>query len=316
LSRNIKDGNGAPGDAELADPELGSGAVKITPAHDPNDLACAERHGLDVVTIIGDDGCINAAGARDCAQFVGMERFDARDELVRQLTGKGVYRGAESHEMRLGLCSRSGDVLEPLLKPQWFVALKDMAMEADQAVRSGLVSVEPSWQQAEWHRWLDDAPDWCISRQLWWGHRIPAYRVCGGGSSDEGSAEEAVGRWVVGRSHAEAEALATEQFGDNWTHLEQDEDVLDTWFSSGLFPLSALGWPSKATADGAGSLPLDAAAPAPASSFYPLSVMETGSDILFFWVARMMMLCATLEPGGAAEKAAPFKRVLLHPLVR
>ena len=159
----------------------------------------------------------------------------------------------------------------------------------------------------------------CISRQLWWGHRVPAYRVCGSTSSRGTACDngERVGRWVVGRSQEEAEKLAAEQFGEDWTHLEQDEDVLDTWFSSGLFPLSALGWPAKV--QGTEDSPAQQMPAAPASPFYPLSVMETGSDILFFWVARMMMLCATLEPGDQdadCQKTAPFKRVLLHPIVR
>ena len=145
----------------------------------------------------------------------------------------------------------------------------------------------------------------CISRQLWWGHRIPAYRVC----SSTTSVEEDSNRWVVARTEEEATLAATAKFGTDWTHLEQDEDVLDTWFSSGLFPLSALGWPG----DGQGHQ-----SSAPSSPFYPLSVMETGSDILFFWVARMVMLCATLEPSSSnsLQTCAPFRKICLHPLVR
>ena len=363
-------------DAELVDMEMGSGAVKITPAHDPNDFACAERHQLPVLTMMDDQGAINALGATgggsgsssgsgsSGAEFLGMDRFEARRLLVARLDEMGLYRGSDPHPMRLGRCSRSGDIIEPMVKPQWFVRLQavsdttamagevgsdsgsssdgssasggsGMAELADRAVAEGQIEVSPSWHRAEWHRWMEGtkANDWCVSRQLWWGHQIPAYRVVGGGGGDEQE------HWVVGRDYAEAAAKATALYGQGgWESLIQDEDVLDTWFSSALFPLTALGWPHwQPQQDNTGTGGTAAAAALNMRDFYPLNVMETGSDILFFWVARMAMVCSTLEPNLYRQQqqqassreeesnarsddhdlpAAPFDRVLLHPVVR
>lgn len=292
------------GDAILVDPELGTGAVKVTPAHDPNDLECARRHGLPEVNLLNDDGTLNAVAGR----YQGLDRFAARTVLINDLRDLGVYVGCEEHEMRLGLCSRSGDIIEPLLKPQWFVSCEPLGRNASALVRSGELDVVPTVHETTWHRWLDNVHDWCVSRQLWWGHRIPAYRVFVDGVpfrvSDE-PADDVL--WVVGRNLAEAQErarTAVESAGvpvDANVTLEQDEDVLDTWFSSALFPLSIFGWPGRlSTGDAAGAT----------SEFYPLSVMETGHDILFFWVARMVMLCTHLTG------VPPFKRIALHPIVR
>lgn len=305
------------GDAELVDMEVGTGAVKITPAHDPNDLLCARRHGLPEVNMLRDDGTLNAVAGK----YAGVDRFAVRDALVRDLTSAGLYRGSEPHEMRLGLCSRSGDVLEPMLKPQWFVACGDIGADAARMVREGEVAIQPASHKATWFHWLDSVQDWCISRQLWWGHRVPAYMVvvdgavvmsdaAGDGGDDAADTQEPV--WIVARSEAEArsraQSVVTARFGaDVSFELRQDEDVLDTWFSSALFPITTLGWPRGASSGGTVAVSELDPELAP---FYPLSVMETGHDILFFWVARMVMLCTHLT----GER--PFDKVLLHPIVR
>ncbi len=359
-------------DSELVDMEIGSGAVKITPAHDPNDFACAERHQLPVVAMMDDQGCINAVGASgslaetaaaEDMEFFGMDRFVAREFLVEKLSSMGLYRGRDDHPMRLARCSRSGDVIEQMVKTQWFVQLHSanvagscegspaaavgelgelgMASTADQMVAEGHIDVTPSWHRAEWHRWMEATKrfgDWCVSRQLWWGHRIPAYRVLLVGDHALATADE---HWVVAKDMKEAEEKATALYGPKvpegslgggagWHTLLQDEDVLDTWFSSALFPLTALGWPRWDPDQGTDM-----------RKFYPLDVMETGSDILFFWVARMAMVCSTLEPDLYREQqqqrhresdkvssnpegqhsdlalaAVPFDQVLLHPVVR
>jgi valyl-tRNA synthetase len=324
------------GDAEIVDMGLGSGAVKITPAHDPNDLACAERHNLSIIDIMNDDGTMHVKEA-NASGLDGIDRFAARATLVNILTEKSLYRGSTPHAMRIAVCSRSGDIIEPRLKLQWFVRCDKMAAAAAQMTESGMdgsyapaqpLRLQPEWQAGEWQRWLANAEqsDWCISRQLWWGHRIPAYRVCG--TNQHMQFDQDVGMvphtdsdgkrgWVVGRSDEDAARQALDAMDISPSsinsspiahlqrlgfHLEQDEDVLDTWFSSGLFPLSALGWPTK-RGDKGGEFD---------ASRYPLDVMETGSDILFFWVARMAMLCPTLQP----TLGKPFKEIWLHPIVR
>jgi valyl-tRNA synthetase len=292
-----------------------------------------------------------------------MDRFIARELLVEKLTSMGLYRGCDDHPMRLARCSRSGDIIEQMVKTQWFVQLHStsdagscegspvtaagelgglgMASTADQMVAEGHIQVTPSWHQAEWHRWMEATKrfgDWCVSRQLWWGHRIPAYRVVLAGDHTLATTDE---HWVVAKDVKEAEEKATVLFGPKlpeglmgggrgWHTLHQDEDVLDTWFSSALFPLTALGWPHW-----------DPGQDTDMRKFYPLDVMETGSDILFFWVARMAMVCSTLEPNLYGQRqqqrnressevssnpqgqrndlalaAVPFDQVLLHPVVR
>ncbi|CAK7337835.1 unnamed protein product [Dovyalis caffra] len=281
-------------DAILVDPGFGTGAVKITPAHDPEDFKAGKRHNLEFIDIFTDDGKINDNGG---AEFSGMPRFQAREAVKEALKKKGLYRGAENNEMRLGLCSRSNDVVEPMLKPQWFVNCNDLAKKALKAATVGenpTLEFIPKQFLAEWKRWLGNIRDWCISRQLWWGHRIPAWYV-----TLEDDAEKDFGvyndHWVVGRNVEEALAEASQKFSGKKFDISQDPDVLDTWFSSGLFPLAALGWP-----DDTGDL----------RAFYPTSVLETGHDILFFWVARMVML--GIQLGGDV----PFRKVFLHPMVR
>ncbi|XP_009590918.1 valine--tRNA ligase, mitochondrial 1-like isoform X3 [Nicotiana tomentosiformis] len=282
-------------DEILVDMNFGTGAVKITPAHDPNDFEFGQRHKLEFINIFTDDGKINSNGGAD---FEGMPRFKARVAVAEALKEKGLYRDVKDNEMRLGICSRSNDVVEPLVKPQWFVNCKSMAKQALDAVMDDdnrKMEIIPKQYAAEWKRWLDNIRDWCISRQLWWGHRIPAWYVT---LHDDKQKEFGVcdDHWIVARNAEEARDLACRKFpGKAILELSQDPDVLDTWFSSGLFPLSALGWPDD-TAD--------------LKVFYPTSVIETGHDILFFWVARMVMLAITL--GGDV----PFMKVYLHPMIR
>ncbi|KAJ6915691.1 hypothetical protein NC652_018370, partial [Populus alba x Populus x berolinensis] len=280
-------------DAILVDPNFGTGAVKITPAHDPNDFEVGKRHDLEFINIFTDDGRINSLGS----EFAGMPRFEAREAVKEALQKKGLYRGAKNNEMRLGFSSRSNDVVEPMIKPQWFVNCQSMAKQALEVAMDGEIprlEFIPKQYLAEWKRWLENIRDWCISRQLWWGHRIPAWYV----TLDDDEMKE-IGsyhdHWVVARNEEDALAEASQKFSGKKFQMIQDPDVLDTWFSSGLFPLSVLGWPDD-TDD--------------LRAFYPTSVLETGHDILFFWVARMVMLGIKL--GGDV----PFRKVYLHPMIR
>lgn len=281
-------------DSVLVDMNFGTGAVKITPAHDPNDFEVGKRHELDFINIFTDDGKINSNGGKE---FEGMPRFKARVAVTQALKEKGLYRGDKNNEMRLGICSRSNDVVEPLIKPQWYVNCKSMAEEGLNAVTDDTnpkMEIIPKQYVAEWQRWLENIRDWCISRQLWWGHRIPAWYVT---LEDDKMKELGVynSQWVVARTEDEAQKEASRIFAGKKFQLSQDPDVLDTWFSSGLFPLSVLGWPDD-TED--------------LKVFYPTAVLETGHDILFFWVARMVMLGMKL--GGDI----PFRKVYLHPMIR
>ncbi|KAK4796457.1 hypothetical protein SAY86_028783 [Trapa natans] len=281
-------------DAILVDPSFGTGAVKITPAHDPNDFEVGKRHNLEFINIFTDDGKINSNGG---SEFIGMLRFEARQAVTEALKKKELYRGAKDNEMRLGLCSRTKDVIEPLIKPQWYVNCSSMAKEALDVViddNKRKLEILPKQYVADWKRWLENIRDWCISRQLWWGHRVPAWYVT---LEDDKLTELGAydDHWVVARDEQEAQVEAATRFSGKKFQLCQDPDVLDTWFSSGLFPLSVLGWPDE-TVD--------------LRTFYPTSVLETGHDILFFWVARMVMLGMKL--GGDV----PFRQVYLHPMIR
>jgi valyl-tRNA synthetase len=281
-------------DEILVDPNFGSGAVKITPAHDPNDFEVGKRHNLEFISVFTDDGNINSNGG---SEFTGMPRFKAREAVTAALEKKGLYRCVKPNEMRLGVCSRSNDVVEPMIKPQWYVNCNSMAKEALDAVfddKNKKLEIIPKQYAAEWKRWLENIRDWCISRQLWWGHRVPAWYVT---LADDELKELGVYKdhWVVARSEEEAKAEAARLYGGKQYTILQDPDVLDTWFSSGLFPMSILGWPDN-TED--------------LKTFYPTSVLETGHDILFFWVARMVMLGMKL--GGDV----PFSKVYLHPMIR
>ncbi|EFC41616.1 Valyl-tRNA synthetase [Naegleria gruberi] len=284
-------------DKELVDMNFGTGAVKITPAHDPNDFECGLRHNLEMICVFTDDGKINENGG----EFKGMMRFDARYAVIEELKKKGLYRDEKVHKLALKKCSRSKDVIEPMLKPQWYVKMDDLARQACEAVQNGTLKIVPEREKTTWFHFLgaENVQDWCISRQLWWGHRIPAYLVKIAGKEHLSADDEKW--WIVAHDEQEARAKAMEKFKDLVTSesdiiLQQDEDVLDTWFSSGLFPFSPLGWPNTESAD--------------FKRFFPTQMLETGLDILFFWVSKMVMMSLSLTG------ELPFTEVLLHAMVR
>jgi valyl-tRNA synthetase len=258
---------------EHVDPEFGTGAVKVTPAHDPNDFEIGRRHDLPSLTILDEHGVITAHGP-----FLGLDRFEARPTVVRALREQGrIVKEVRPYVHSVGHCSRCGTTVEPRQSLQWFVRVAPLAQAAGDAVRDGRVRLHPPEMNARYFGWVDDMHDWCISRQLWWGHRIPVFY----GPNGE--------LLCVGPD---------EQPPDGWT---QDPDVLDTWFSSALWPFSTLGWPDD-TPD--------------LRTFYPTSVLVTGYDILFFWVARMMMFGLYAMRDKAPADAVPFRVVALHGLVR
>eukprot|EP00916_Digyalum_oweni_P019703 GHVL01032880.1.p1 GENE.GHVL01032880.1~~GHVL01032880.1.p1 ORF type:complete len:999 (+),score=187.73 GHVL01032880.1:241-2997(+) len=272
-------------DKELVDMEFGTGAVKVTPAHDQNDFKTGRRHGLEEVTVIDENGFMN----KNAGEFSGMARFACRKQIIKRLTELNLHRGWEPNPMSIPICSRTGDILEPLLKPQWWVNCANMAKRGIDVVKSGELRLIPEHHVQTWNNWLENIQDWCISRQLWWGHRIPAYLVIEPKQSDE--------VWVVGRNMEEARDRAAEKLKieKSLIKLKQDEDVLDTWFSSGIFPMSTMGWPNE-TAD--------------FKNYFPGTLLETGHDILFFWVARMVMMSLALTD------QVPFNDVFLHAMIR
>ncbi|XP_064637775.1 valine--tRNA ligase-like [Lineus longissimus] len=273
---------------EFVDREFGTGAVKITPGHSHTDFEVGTRHQLPLLSIMDDNGRINDVFPK----FEGLDRFECRRKIEETLKQLDLFRGTADHKMTVPICSRSGDVIEPRLKEQWYINCQEMAAQAVDVVRNGDLEILPGNHENIWYNWMEKSRDWCISRQLWWGHRIPAYKVVSL-QDDQNRADV----WVSGRSEEEARKRACEKLcvGPEQFRLVQDEDVLDTWFSSALFPFSIFGWPEK-------TKELD--------SFYPTSILETGSDILFFWVARMVML------GQKLTGQLPFKKVLLHGLLR
>ncbi|PWN87557.1 putative VAS1-valyl-tRNA synthetase [Acaromyces ingoldii] len=276
-------------DSIAVDMAFGTGAVKITPAHDPNDYDVGKRHNLEFINILNEDGTLN----ENAGEFKGMKRFHARRAVQEALKAKNLYIETKDNPMTVPVCSRSGDIVEPVLKPQWWVDCKPLAKQAVEAVEKQGMIITPDVSKREFYRWMENIQDWCISRQLWWGHRVPAYFVdIEGKEQDHDDAKN----WVVGRTEAEAHSRAEKVAGQGVKFtLVQDEDVLDTWFSSGLWPFSIMGWPEK-TDD--------------MKYYYPNSLLETGWDILFFWVARMIML------GVHLTGSIPFKEVFCHAMVR
>ncbi|MFM8632892.1 MAG: valine--tRNA ligase, partial [Candidatus Nanopelagicus sp.] len=254
---------------ELVDPEFGTGAVKVTAAHDPNDFEMGMRHGVELVIIMNEHGVMAGTGTK----FDGMDRFQARKEVVEELRKQGrVVAEKRPYLHAVGHCQRCDTTIEPRLSKQWFVKVAPLAKAAADAVRDGRVKIEPEQMSARYFEWVDNMHDWCISRQLWWGHRIPVFY---------GPNDEVV---VCGPD---------ETLPAGYT---QDPDVLDTWFSSALWPFSTLGWPNQSE---------------DLKKFYPTSVLVTGYDILFFWVARMMIMGLF-----AMDGKQPFDVIVLHGLVR
>jgi valyl-tRNA synthetase len=247
---------------EYVDAQFGTGAVKITPAHDPNDFTLGKRHGLEFINVLNDDGTLNDNAG---PLFKGKRRFDVRYQVKAELEKLGLYVKAVDNPMTLKLCNRSKDVIEPLMKPQWWMKMKDMAREALQVVESGELKIRPESARKSYFRWMSSIDDWCLSRQLWWGHQAPAYLVRIEGETPDEASDDA---WVTGRTEDEARAKAEKKFPGKKLTLMRDPDVLDTWFSSGLWPFSTLGWPNK-THD--------------LEKLYPNSILVTGWDILFFW---------------------------------
>jgi valyl-tRNA synthetase len=274
------------------DAEFGTGCVKVTPAHDPNDFAIGQRHNLPLITVMAKDGSMNEAAGR----FQGLDRFEARKAVVAAMEEGGFLVKVEEYRHSVPFSDRGKVPVEPLLSTQWFVKTEPLAARC----REALENADPRFVPERWSKvyrdWLTDIRDWCISRQLWWGHRIPAWFVV----SETGGLITDTTPYVVARDEAEARAKAEAQFsGGTHAHpmvLEQDPDALDTWFSSGLWPFSTLGWPDVDAAD--------------LARWYPTSVLVTGFDIIFFWVARMTMMA------GAFTGQMPFQDVYIHGLVR
>jgi valyl-tRNA synthetase len=283
--------------------EFGTGCVKVTPAHDPNDFAIGQRHDLPLITVMAKDGTMNEAAGR----FQGLDRFEARQAVVAAMEAEGFLVKVEDYRHSVPFSDRGKVPVEPLLSTQWFVKTEPLAARC----REALEQADPRFVPERWAKvyrdWLTDIRDWCISRQLWWGHRIPAWFVV----SETGGVITDSTPYVVARNEAEARAKAEAQFGGG-THahpvvLEQDPDALDTWFSSGLWPFSTLGWPDADAAD--------------LERWYPTSVLVTGFDIIFFWVARMTMMAGAFmqegeQPVGGRDTWMPFRDVYIHGLVR
>jgi valyl-tRNA synthetase len=264
---------------DYVDMDFGTGALKVTPGHDLNDFEIGKRHNLPIVNVMNKDATMSEAAG----PYAGLDRDDCRKKMWADMEAAGLTLEVKPHTLNVPRSQRGGEVVEPLVSTQWFVNAKPAAELALAAVRSGRIRIVPERFTKVWENWLTNIRPWCISRQLWWGHRIPVYYVNG----DES-------RYVVAKSEAEAYILAQEQYGPDVT-LTQDPDVLDTWFSSALWPFSTLGWPDE-TAD--------------LQRFYPTDVLETGYDILFFWVARMVMSASLFT------NDIPFHTIYLHGLVR
>ena len=258
---------------EIADPEFGTGVVKVTPAHDPNDFEAGKRHDLEFITVMDEQARMN----EKAGEFAGLDRFEARKQIVKRLDDQGLIEKIEDYTNNIGSCQRCKSIVEPRVSTQWFIRTKPLAEPSIRAVETGEIEIIPDQWRRNYFEWMRNIRDWCISRQLWWGHRIPAWYCAD------------CGEVIVTR---EDPSSCGKCGGEK---IEQDPDVLDTWFSSGLWPFSTMGWPDE-TKD--------------LKLFYPTSLLNTGFDILFFWVARMIML--GIEMAGDV----PFRQVYIHGLVR
>ena len=262
---------------EYVDMEFGTGVVKMTPSHDPNDFEVAKRTGLEFINIFTEDAHVNSNGGK----YEGLERFAARKAILADLEAEGLLVGTKEHNHAVGHCYRCDSIIEPRVSTQWFVKMEPLAKRALEVVKNGQIQITPKRWEKVYYNWLENIRDWTISRQIWWGHRIPAYY-----------AED--GTVFVARNIEEAKAQAKEKFGKE-VSLREETDVLDTWFSSALWPFSTLGWPDK-TPD--------------LEKFFPTNALVTGADILFFWVARMVMMSLYIND------EIPFSYVYLHGIIR
>ena len=261
-------------DNEYVDKEFGTGCVTITPAHDPNDFKVGKKHNLEEINIMNDDATINEKGG----QYAGMDRYKARKSIVSDLEKQGLLVKVVPYTHAVGIHDRCHTTVEPMIKPQWFVRMKEMARASLEVLKTEDLNFVPERFNKIYLYWLKNTKDWCISRQLWWGHRIPVW-YC-----------QECGEILIKKGVVPDKCLKC-----GCTNLRQDEDTLDTWFSSALWPFSTLGWPDETSE---------------LTYFYPTSVLVTGYDIIFFWVIRMVF--SGLEQTGKL----PFKHVLIHGLVR
>ncbi len=275
------------------DREFGTGVVKITPAHDPNDFEVGKRHNLPEIDIMTNDAHMSAAAGK----YAGLDRFVARARIVDDLKELGLLDHIAEHTHAVGTCDRCKAIVEPRVSTQWFMKMKPLAEPAKTVVLDATIEVVPDNQRTILLNWLDNIRDWCISRQLWWGHRIPIWH-CAGCKEMVPALDSQV---EIVDGHARAASVPTKCPKCSSANLTQDTDVLDTWFSSALWPFSTLGWPDD-TAD--------------LRAFYPTSLLISGYDILFFWDSRMIMMGLHLAPRTGAEEPVPFKRLYLHSLVR
>lgn len=269
---------------ECVDPSIGTGAVKITPAHSKVDYEIAQRHNLKIVPVINENGKISDA----FNEYANLPRFLAREKILDDLTNMELFVSKADHKLDLPICSRSKDVIELMMKPQWFLNCEKMSKMAIDAVSTGQLTIDPPQFENRWNVWLEQSIDWCLSRQLWWGHQIPAYHC---EYKDQT-------KWIAAHNKDEAIAKAAKNFNiisdeeKLKMKIRRDEDVLDTWFSSGILPFALHGWPKLNKVPD-----------------FPLDILVSGHDILFFWIARMVLMSKGIM------KDVPFRRVLLHGII-